>query len=803
MKHMKFGFRFLFILVLLPAGQSLLGYTHLISLDQEATTIQMPTKGICAHRGASETHPENTVAAFNEAVRLGVQMIEFDVQRSKDGHAVVMHDPTLDRTTNAAGAVCDYPLKTLRELDAGGWKDERFRNERLPPLSRVLSVMPDNVWLNVHLKKNDGQDFVIAVAREIALQHRLHQAFLSHPDADILNAARQEIPGLLTGCWHRLDSPIDPQEITAKHDYTFVQLYAVGSNLKPSAELIRSLHDKNIRICYFGEAGPEDLAELDALGVDFVMTDDPARWRDAAAKLGIAPVKPVLLSRPDGVEDHSFRARPSGDFSFRKLAGSFQPAMLMGDCRVKIGPEAQLFIDEFLVHSMKGLTRSLHPAKKYQGNPILLPEKPWEKVPVFGEESCKFLVANGTVLNDPESGLWRMYYKGSMRTSCLAVSKDLLHWERPILNQVEFDGSTENNIVFNDFNCDLMSIVYDPRDTDSSRRWKAAVFHYVSEGREDGLYAWYSPDGISWRVDPHPILPGDYNWAGGFGAWSEAWPQAGVNDVNQILWDEKLQKFTAHLKILTWKNGRFVRSRGFAESEDFVHWSEPRMILIPDENDPEDVQYYGSIGWPYESLWIGLMRVYHEKAGNVNLQLICSRDGRNWKHAGNREPLIPNGPEGSYDQGYMTDVSNPPIPVGDELWFFYSGTTTTGKKKRPEWQGGICLATLPRDRFVSLDAGSEEGWIMTRPFTVEGKNLMLNADASRGEIRVEAVDYDIQRLPRTIPGFERETCKPVNQDSLRQPVEWQSHKDLNSLQGKLIRLKLHLKNARLYSFTIQ
>jgi len=71
---------------------SIWGYTNLVFVDQTTTTVELPKKGICAHRGASETHPENTVSAFNEAVRLGVQMIEFDVQRSQAGHAVVSHD---------------------------------------------------------------------------------------------------------------------------------------------------------------------------------------------------------------------------------------------------------------------------------------------------------------------------------------------------------------------------------------------------------------------------------------------------------------------------------------------------------------------------------------------------------------------------------------------------------------------------------------------------------------------------------------------------------------------------------------
>lgn len=78
----------------------------------------MPARGICAHRGASDTHPENTIAAFREAIRLGAQMIEFDVALTKDGKLVLMHDRTIDRTTDGSGRVEEWLLADLKKLDA-------------------------------------------------------------------------------------------------------------------------------------------------------------------------------------------------------------------------------------------------------------------------------------------------------------------------------------------------------------------------------------------------------------------------------------------------------------------------------------------------------------------------------------------------------------------------------------------------------------------------------------------------------------------------------------------------------------
>ena len=112
----------------------------------------MPDRGICAHRGASDTHPENTLAAFREAIMLGAQMIEFDVALTKDNHAILMHDATVDRTTNGKGRVADLTFAEIRKLDAGKWKNSKYSGERVPTLREALDMMPENIWLNVHLK---------------------------------------------------------------------------------------------------------------------------------------------------------------------------------------------------------------------------------------------------------------------------------------------------------------------------------------------------------------------------------------------------------------------------------------------------------------------------------------------------------------------------------------------------------------------------------------------------------------------------------------------------------------------------
>ncbi|MDP7584767.1 MAG: glycerophosphodiester phosphodiesterase family protein, partial [Verrucomicrobiota bacterium] len=80
-------------------------------------------------------HRENTIAAFREAIRLGAHMIEFDVALTGDGKLVLMHDHTIDRTTDGSGRVEEWLLADLKKLDAGSWKNSRFEGERIPTLS--------------------------------------------------------------------------------------------------------------------------------------------------------------------------------------------------------------------------------------------------------------------------------------------------------------------------------------------------------------------------------------------------------------------------------------------------------------------------------------------------------------------------------------------------------------------------------------------------------------------------------------------------------------------------------------------
>ena len=107
---------------------------------------------VIAHRGYRQKYPENTLAAIQAAVATGVPMIELDVMFSRDRKVVVIHDTTLERTTNGHGAVNNCTMEKLKQLDAGSWFDPRFADQRLPELSDVLELVGGRTRLNIEIK---------------------------------------------------------------------------------------------------------------------------------------------------------------------------------------------------------------------------------------------------------------------------------------------------------------------------------------------------------------------------------------------------------------------------------------------------------------------------------------------------------------------------------------------------------------------------------------------------------------------------------------------------------------------------
>ena len=236
---------------------------------------------IFAHRGASRLAPENTLAAFRRAVEIGADGVELDVQLSADGVPVVIHDATVDRTTDGSGEVRDLTLAQLQELDAGSYAGAAFTGERIPTLEETLVEVGDKLLVDIELKyptlettRLEAQ--VIEVIRRRGMQKRV---WLSSFKPYALHTARRwgpEIPcGLLYGplsLTSLLLAPITPHE--ALHPYAGL----VGERLMWWARR------RGQRVIAWTVDDPDQARQLAAWGVDAIITNTPEALLDIISR---------------------------------------------------------------------------------------------------------------------------------------------------------------------------------------------------------------------------------------------------------------------------------------------------------------------------------------------------------------------------------------------------------------------------------------------------------------------------------------------------------------------------------------
>ncbi|MBN1874110.1 MAG: glycerophosphodiester phosphodiesterase [Anaerolineae bacterium] len=227
---------------------------------------------ILGHRGASHMAPQNTLAAFHKAFEVGADGIELDVQLSVDGVPVVIHDATVDATTNGTGFVAEFSLAQLKALDAGTSFSPAFIGERIPTLEEVLMDIGDKLLINIELKAPTSrakglEEAVVGVVRRTGMQKRV---WFSSFKPYALYRSRQlapEIPcGLLYGTQLRtlLLRPFTPYEA-----------------LHPAKELvteagIRRAHRRGLRVAVWTVDDPDQARQLAEWGVDAIITNEPA-----------------------------------------------------------------------------------------------------------------------------------------------------------------------------------------------------------------------------------------------------------------------------------------------------------------------------------------------------------------------------------------------------------------------------------------------------------------------------------------------------------------------------------------------
>ncbi|HEX8992921.1 MAG TPA: glycerophosphodiester phosphodiesterase family protein [Anaerolineales bacterium] len=237
---------------------------------------ELPRPVVLAHRGDRAHAPENTLPSFELAFSHGADAIELDAKLTADGHIVVFHDATLERTTNGKGRVARKALTELRVLDAGSYFSEGFRGERIPLLEEVFDALGKKLIINVELKNYDtpGDDLVERVCDLVVkcgLQERvIFSSFLARN----LNKARRLLPGVprgllaarhLAGAWAR------------SFGFSFGDYALLNPCIDDvDSHAVQRVHRLRRRMFVWTVNKAEDIKRLNGWGVDGIFTDDPA-----------------------------------------------------------------------------------------------------------------------------------------------------------------------------------------------------------------------------------------------------------------------------------------------------------------------------------------------------------------------------------------------------------------------------------------------------------------------------------------------------------------------------------------------
>ncbi len=451
-------------------------------------------------------------------------------------------------------------------------------------------------------------------------------------------------------------------------------------------------------------------------------------------------------------------------------------------------PFRRLFLDAMVVEESHGLERVFHPATKFDGNPVFGKTNDWE-----GWGPCGICTAR-------DGRKLRMYYFciGGHKEypMCAAESEDGIHWTKPIVGDVEWKGSKENNIVTV---CGQVMRLANPASED--RSWVCLT------NRKLG----WSSDGLHWR-------------------WEEREQELfSSSDVVSFFFDPYHNRMAA-----TWKcHSRRLRSCGVVWSEDLEHWVKPveGPVFAADDLDPDATQVYGMPVFAYQGMYIGHPWLYHARVWKyggysparmyeaqegsprtMDTHIAWSWDLVNWTRTPNREPFIGVTPHYSHECG-MVNTNVDVVVMGDELWFYYTACDQIHDEDAGT-NAVICLAKLRIDGFCSMHAGDEEGWFISRREVFNTPKVIINAKCRPGGyIAAELLD----RYNHVIPGFEWYYSNAFTGDSVRGELTWAKHPTFADMRpaptrwqtcpvlpdgaiDKDKKIRFRIKNADLYSY---
>jgi hypothetical protein len=468
--------------------------------------------------------------------------------------------------------------------------------------------------------------------------------------------------------------------------------------------------------------------------------------------------------------------------------------------RIALGSRLELFVDDFLIEKMSGGAHLQlhHPIPR---EIILVHDAPWEG------NGCGY----HTVFQDGER--YRMYYRGSQISveggkltsthpfvTCLAESADGIHWTRPDLGLLEFQGSKQNNIVWiGDESHDFSPF----RDPNPACPPEARYKTITSAPAHKGALAFQSPDGIRWSRlnDGKPVIT-----------------KGAFDTQNLTFWDEMRGEYRAYIR--DFRDG--VRDVRTCTSKDFLHWTDPVWLEWP--GAPKEHIYTNQIK-PYARaphLYLGFPTRYIDRGWSPAMKTLSEPEHRELRAQANRrygtaltEGLLATSRDGLTFHRWPEAFLRPGLRLkdnwkyGDNYIAWHAVETKSHLPDSPNelslyategyWTGTSCHVrryTLRLDGFVSASAPMSGGELVTKPLTFQGRHLVLNLSTSAaGGLRVELQDAD----GKPLPGFALADCPDIFGDTLEHVVTWNGGNDVSALAGKPVRLRITLRDADVYA----
>ena len=496
----------------------------------------------------------------------------------------------------------------------------------------------------------------------------------------------------------------------------------------------------------------------------------------------------------------------------------------------RIGSRLELLLDDHLIETMDSVRFVLH---KPTPNDIAIEhDMPWE-----GNISYYH-----TVFKDGDT--YKMYYRGADTPGdnedniygfahpvvCYAESNDGIHWEKPNLGIVEFNGSKDNNIIVDWLRGHTIAAFKDPNpNCNPDESYKAIVKRYVEGKYAGGLYPLKSHDGINWSMMTEtPVITKGTLDSQNLAFWDSEKkcyvayhremrkePTSGSASnqgmINNISKDKKIltpeEAEDDRTEILDPDSWTGFRDIMISTSDDFINWTDSELLSYP--GSPSEHLYTNQITQYHRAphIYFGLPKRYvpehnapsnltEPDTGSSDILFMSSRDGKDFKRWG--EALIRPGPQKERwvnrnnlaAWGILETASRIPNTPNELSIYSIEGYKGTNGARMRRY-------TQRLDGFVSAQATLNGGVLTSKTISFEGKCLKINYSTSAaGSILTEIQD----RNGRAIEGFELTNSVELFGDSVSQKVTWAGNPNLSKIEGKPIKLKFAMKDADLFSF---